>query len=200
MRFSLVLLTTAVTCISAVLGASAPQQPCQSSASPAHDITKEAFEMFKTAKTYMLGSLVNAEPTHTELQEASAWQLSQVKEKIGQASALNDRDTSFARREFYRVKLGWLKLEVNMATKMTAVGIPSWPWLGDAFNWVSTKWGNFVGAWNKFWAKTPAEAPTDQTPLQAAQAKQMATDMTQEISVVDSKIKELDAANVCSQK
>lgn len=113
---------------------------CALNDSPAYAATKAAFEGFKNARMYILGSIVNDEPTHSELQAASKWQLGEVQKSYDQAKSANNGDAKWARKEFYAAKLAFLEVELKVANKMVNHGLPKFPWLGKAISWAQDKW------------------------------------------------------------
>jgi hypothetical protein len=107
---------------------------CSTKHSPAREKTIEAFKAFRTAKLYMLAAIINANPTHDELQQAAVWQLGQVDEIRLAAKALNCKDTSKIRHKWYKSRLRWLHFKTRLAKALCAFGLPSWPKLGEWIN------------------------------------------------------------------
>jgi hypothetical protein len=213
MRF-ITVFTTALACATAVFGAATPNAACQSSASPAYDVTRQAFEGMKSARLYMLGAIINADPTHAELQEAAKWQLGQVRELMTKAYDANAKDSSFARREWFKIKLGWLKFEVSVAEGILAVGLPSLPWLGKLYEWSKKMLDDLKSAWKKFWSIFHLEQGNEGLPediwnyffdgdaepenaTEEVQGKAMADDFTNSVKGLDAKLAELKSTDVC---
>jgi len=218
MRFT-TLIIAALATASSLLASPAPRAEiaaeCQASSSPAFDPTKTAFASFKNAELYMLGSIINDDPTHTELEEAAKWQLGQVKTQISKAQVSNNADSNWARKTWFKVKLGWLNLEIDIAETMLAAELPKFPWLGKLYQWGSKKWAAFKDAWKKFWhikggknssvteavwesfGETDEEEPSD--PTLSAHAKQVVASLSGKVDEVDKHIKDLQTANVCAK-
>jgi len=216
MRFTTLLIAALATATS-LLASPAPvaevAADCKASSSPAFDPTKTAFASFKNAELYMLGSIINDEPTHTELEEAAKWQIGQVKTQIAKAESINSADSNWARKTWYKVKIGWLKLEIDVADTMIAAELPKFPWLGKLYTWGQKEWASFKDAWNKFWhghgkkgnkeavmesfGESDEAEPSD--PRLSAQAKQVVTNLSGKVDEVDAHIKELQTGNVCAK-
>jgi len=126
---------------------------CKMNDSPAYAQTKASFEGFKNARMYILGSIINDDPTHLELQEAAKWQLGEVQKSYDAAKAANDGDTKWLRKQFYATKLMFLKVEMGIANKMVNKGLPKLPWLGKVYNWVQGKWKKIKEWWEKLFGK-----------------------------------------------
>jgi len=218
MRFT-TLVIAALATASSLLALPSPRAEiaaeCRASNSPAFDPTKTAFESFKNAELYMLGSVINNDPTHTELEEAAKWQIGQVKGLITKAEATNNADSNFARKTWFKVKIDWLKLEIKVAETMIAAELPKFPWLGKLYEWGKKEWGSFKDAWNKFWhhkggkngsateaiwesfGETDEEAPSD--PMLTAKANQVVDGLRGKATEADAQIKELQTGNVCAK-
>jgi len=123
---------------------------CAANHSPAKNQTKLAFEAFKTAVLYMFASVINAEPTHSELQEAASWQLGQTQDIIKQALDVVIKDKSGIRRDWYTLKLRWLNFKVRVAKGLIGFGLPSWPWLGKVVEWLKKQVQTLKDKWNSF--------------------------------------------------
>jgi len=113
---------------------------CAFKDSPAAVSTKAGFEGAKNLYKFILGSISQDDPIHSQLQKASVWQLGQVKKLYDQAITLNRADTKRVRKLFFATKLGFLKLEIAAADAMLKKGLPKFPWLGKAISWVQTQW------------------------------------------------------------
>jgi len=121
--------------------------PVCKTASEAYNATRDAFKSFKNCQLYMMASIINDDPTHTELQEAAKWAIKQVPAAIKKASDLNDPDPKWARKEFIKAKLAFLKFEIKIANQMLTKGLPKEPWLGKAFNWAAAVWPKLRDLW-----------------------------------------------------
>jgi hypothetical protein len=143
---------------------------CAVSHSPAKAQVKEAFKAFKTAFTYMLGAIINANPTHDELQEAAKWQLGQTEEIIKTAKQALKLDVSEIRQKWYKLRLRWLSFKIAVSKKLLEQGLPSWPWLGKVVQWLKEKRDQLVKAWNDFktklgsWFGSGTTTPAPTTP------------------------------------
>ena len=192
------------------LVAAAPTS-CALSESPAFPSTKAAFEGFKNARLYIMGSIVNDDPTHTELMEAAKWQLGQVHKKLDEAVAANQGDAKLGRKIFYEGKLDFLKLELNIADKMVNHGLPKYPWLGKVINWAQGKWKKIKELWNKWFGgkstDTPAATPAptsstinDQKPSskESAEATAFLDSQDKELTKIEEHLEDLEYAESCS--
>jgi len=146
---------------------------CSLNDSPAYAATKAAYDGFKNARMYLLGSIVNDEPTHSQLQAAAKWQLGEVQKAYDQAKAANNGDSKWARKEFYAAKLAFLEVEVKVSTALVNKGLPKFPWLGKAINWVQGKWKKIKELFQKWFggkndANKPAATTTPSTPSKPA--------------------------------
>jgi len=117
-----------------------PPSVCQT-AHQGYNKTRDAFAAFRNLELYILGSIINDDPTHSELQQAAKWAITQVPPLIAAAKALNDPDPKWERKEFISAKLAFLKFEMKYAQKLLNKGIPKMPWMGKAFNWAGAVWG-----------------------------------------------------------
>jgi len=123
-----------------------PPSVCQT-AHQGYNKTRDAFAAFRNLELYILGSIINDDPTHSELQQAAKWQITQVPPLIAAAKALNAPDPHWARKEFISAKLAFLNFEMKYAQKMLDKGIPKMPWMGKAFNWAGAVWGKLRDLW-----------------------------------------------------
>jgi len=218
MRFT-TLIIAALATASSLLASPSPRAEiaaeCKASNSPAFDPTKTAFEAFKNAELYMLGSIINDDPTHTELEEAAKWQIGKVKDQIAKAEVSNNADANWARKTWFKVKIGWLKFEIKVAETMLAAELPKFPWLGKLYEWGKKKWADFKDAWKKFWhikggkngsateaiwdsfGESDDSEPSD--PLLSAQAKQVVDGLSGKVDEVDTHLKDLQTGNVCAK-
>jgi len=147
---------------------------CHSKHSPAKNQTALAYAAFKNAKLYMLGSIINAEPTHSQLQKAAEWQLNQTEKIFATAVGLNAKDENTIRRDWYKFKLHFLKTEMKIARYFLKKGLPSCPWLGKVYNWLKDQFEKVKAGWHKFWNKVTGKTDPPATPP-AAPAKPTTT-------------------------
>jgi len=125
---------------------------CSTNRSPAQKQVVLAFRAFHTAKLYMLGAIINENPTHDELQEAAKWQLGQTEEIAKVAKDLNNRDRSAIRKGWYKSRLRWLRFKIKVARKLIERGLPCWPKLGKFVTWFKAKREKMrkrMDRWNK---------------------------------------------------
>jgi len=146
---------------------------CALKDSPAATSTKLAFAGAKDLYQFIFGSITQGDPTHSELEKVSAWQLGQVKKLYDQAIALNKGDTKKPRKLFYTAKLGFLKLEITTADAMLKKGLPKYPWLGKAISWVMMQWKKIQEVFHRmFGGSKPATAGQSTVDEQGAMAMQ----------------------------
>jgi hypothetical protein len=109
-----------------------PTPECKS-ASAAYAKIREAYDTMRNTNLYMFGSIINEEPTHTELQEASKYMIDNVlPPQIEEAKKLNALDKKWARKSFIQSKVAFLEYEVKVAKKLLGKGLPKYPWVSDA--------------------------------------------------------------------
>jgi hypothetical protein len=142
---------------------------CSAVNSPAKKSTQEAMEAFKTALLYMFGALINEKETNKELSEAASWQLDQTEQIRQQALQFNAADKSPFRRDWYSIRLKWLRFKIKVAKGVIGFGIPSWPWAGDMVNWfkglkekIQERWAA-IKTWFKSFFSSGDSTPTSPT-------------------------------------
>jgi len=163
----------------------------------------------------MLGALINANPTHDQLIKAANWQMDQVDKLISTAEVNDAKDSNSLRKDWYMVKLDWLRVELAAARGILKVGVPSWPWLGKVYQWATKAWSDFKSGWDKFWGIQEASGstegwvqdieswftdPTDYEPdnaQQAQQGKSMADQFNGIVSAVDGHLQDMKTSSVC---
>lgn len=212
MRFFYLFLLCLFSAVYAIPDPSA--DPCKSDVSPAFEQTKAAFEGLKNGVLFVLGSLMNAEPTHSELIEAAKWQMGEVERLRNEAKTANAADKSDSRRRFFSLKLNWLSVEVSVVNALIKAGVPSWPWLGKAYEWAKNAWSKLKGAWNSFvdkWKKfwginkigdadgTEMAEMDDISEAEKADGRTYVNSLQDLVSGIDSSISELQSTNVCNQ-
>jgi len=163
----------------------------------------------------MLGALINANPTHDQLIKAATWQLDQVDKLISTAEVDDAKDSSSLRKDWYMVKLDWLRVELATANAILKAGVPSWPWLGKLYSWATTTWNDFKSGWDKFWGIKEASGtsegfiedieswftdPSGYSPDNASQEQQgksMADNFDSIVSAVNGHLNDMSTASVC---
>lgn len=127
------------------------QDVCATVHSPAKNQTTIAFQAFRTARLYMLAAIINEEPTHSELTEASKWQLGETLKLLKLAKRLNKHDQAHhgIRRKWYRKRHRWLNFKIKVAKKLIHHGLPSWPQLAKVMEWFKKRSGKTMAKWKK---------------------------------------------------
>jgi hypothetical protein len=119
-----------------------PASKCAST-NASYQKTRDAFNALKDTNLYVFGSIVNAEPNHSDLLKAASYMLDTIPPILAEAKQLNDQDTAWGRKNFIKSKIGFLKAETSIARKfITDNGqlIPSLPIVGKAIAWAQAIW------------------------------------------------------------
>jgi len=161
---------------------------CDLTRSPALNDTKKAFATFKNAVQYVLGSIINAEPTHTQLSGAATWAIGNAKKSIATARALNKGDPHFFRRSFIKGELIFLDSEIFVTEELIANGLPSYPWMGKAYAWIQGEITKIKAAWHSFWDGDSTASATE-----VAKANTVVANTESNISALDTHIETLNS-------
>jgi hypothetical protein len=185
---------------------SVPQaETCYTNEAPAYAKTKEALTNLKNAYLYIAAALINANPTHDEMIEATRYTLDTVEKLERDAERLNVDDPKTLRRKYYQLKLDALRVKINIAHDMVYVGVPSWPWLGKSIEWLRTSWNKIKASVKKLFHISESvqedidiSEPVDGDLLN--QGTEMANNLNAVVGDIDAAISEMDAVNPCASQ
>jgi len=181
-----------------------PNTSCALSAGPAFTKTKEGLDAYMVCIKFMIGSIINDDPTHSQLIKASKWQLGQVRAKAADAHKANDDDPKWIRQDYFAAKLAFLDFEVDVTEEILNQGLPKYPWLGKALNWAQAKWNDMKGWWNKVWGSgakggkpgvpkksaTTAAAPSEK---EAKQGNELLKMLSEKMEKAENHLKEMSS-------
>jgi len=164
---------------------------------PAFADTKKLFEGYKQVIMFAMGSIINDEPTHTELYEAAKWKLGKLDKLLKDAKDENKKDTNVLRRDYFAIKIGFVQFEMSAAATILSHKLPKLPWLGKIVAWAQDKWNKLKAAWEQFWHpdnKKPSAAPAPSNPAEVAKGVAEITKMDSKLEQVDRHLAQLEAA------
>lgn len=178
---------------------------------PAFIKTKQAMLGVKSSILHIVGALVSEEPSHHLLIAAASYQLEEADRIRKEAKLDNLGDTHFLRRQYYRIKLKKLGGKVQMTRAWLAVGVPSWPWLGNLVSWVSDTWNVIKGGFKHFFHIKPTmpKEPVKVVPIidiekdlkekkeLREKANAFTTMLKESMDDIDDAIKEMENNRVC---
>lgn len=207
MRFtSFVLLSLGLV---ASIAFSAPQDPptCYASEAPAYPKTREAMLCVKNGLLYLAGALINSNPTHDELIDAARYQFDQCENLRKEAQKANVEDPKFLRRAYFSSKISTVNNKIRVGHAMIYVGVPSFPFLGKAINWVRKEWEIVKAKWNKLFHKkkpegsgsssTESDGVEDLDEETVHQAQDLTGRLTDTVADLEDAIGEMETKSVC---
>jgi len=196
MKFSTVLVICLTTLIPSLLALPVEQEKkasCPVTSAPAYGPTKDALTALVSVHKFSMFAVMNEKETHDELIQAAKWQVGLVKRLISEAEAANEKDESKVRSAFFKGELAFLKLEAAASEKVLNIGLPSFPWLGQAANWVQNQWHKAKDAWNNFWHSNKDNTPAPVDPKEAAKGNQAISDFEAKIKEVMDRMSKIES-------
>jgi hypothetical protein len=160
---------------------------CPITSAPAFPATQEALKGLLQVHKLSLFAVTQDRETTNELTQAALFQVETVRKLVAEAEAANKSDTSEVRRLFFLAQHDLIRADLFASEKILKAGLPSFPWLGKAYNWLNDSWKKVKNWWTNLWGNKGSDAAAP-NPQEAAKADQIAKDFEKKIKEVADRI------------